>query len=66
MYMMSRDGHLVARDDVVGAASAWRPVAQVPEDARTVATVPAIPDGRVVVIREGGVESMTRGLHMSL
>ena len=65
MYMLSRDGHLVARAGAA-AASAWRPVAQVPEDARTVATVPAIPDGRVVVIREGGVESMTRGLHMSL
>ncbi|XP_062178931.1 F-box/kelch-repeat protein At1g80440-like [Phragmites australis] len=48
MYML-RDGHLVARD---GAAS-WRPVAQVPEDARTAATVSAIPDDRVVVIGSG-------------
>ncbi|CAD6336433.1 unnamed protein product [Miscanthus lutarioriparius] len=52
MYMLSRDGHLVARDGAA-AASAWRPVAQVPEDARTAATVSAIPDGRVVVIGSG-------------
>lgn len=50
MYML-RDGHLVARDG--SAAAAWRPVAQVPEDARTAATVSAIPDGRVVVIGSG-------------
>ncbi|KAF8648395.1 hypothetical protein HU200_064983 [Digitaria exilis] len=50
MYMI-RDGHLVARD---GAGNAqWRPVAQVPEDARTAATVSAISDGRVVVIGSG-------------
>jgi hypothetical protein len=50
MYML-RDGNLVARDGP--AAAAWRPVAQVPEDARTAATVSAIPDGRVVVIGAG-------------
>ncbi|XP_012700569.1 LOW QUALITY PROTEIN: F-box/kelch-repeat protein At1g80440-like [Setaria italica] len=49
MYML-RDGHLVARD---GPAASWRPVAQVPEDALTAATVSAIPDGRVVVIGAG-------------
>lgn len=49
MYML-RDGHIVARD---GANGSWRPVAQVPEDARTAATVSAIPEGRVVVIGSG-------------
>jgi len=49
LYMLSRDGHLVARD----GGAAWRPVAQVPEDARTAATVSVIPDGRVVVIGSG-------------
>ncbi|KAK8455893.1 hypothetical protein SEVIR_4G238100v4 [Setaria viridis] len=49
MYML-RDGHLVARD---GLAASWLPVAQVPEDALTAATVSAIPDGRVVVIGAG-------------
>ncbi|OEL12922.1 F-box/kelch-repeat protein [Dichanthelium oligosanthes] len=49
VYML-RDGHLVARD---GTAAPWRPVAQVPEDARTAASVAAIPDGRVVVIGSG-------------
>ncbi|XP_062229117.1 F-box/kelch-repeat protein At1g80440-like [Phragmites australis] len=48
MYML-RDGHLVARD----GGAAWRPVAQVPEDARTAAVVSAIPDGRLVVIGSG-------------
>ncbi|CAN6163583.1 unnamed protein product [Urochloa humidicola] len=51
LYML-RDGNLVARD--AGAANAaWRTVAQVPEDARTAATVAVIPDGRVVVIGAG-------------
>jgi len=51
MYMLC-DGHLVACNGSA-AAAAWRPVAQVPEDARTAATVSAIPDGRVVVIGAG-------------
>ncbi|KAG2612605.1 F-box/kelch-repeat protein At1g80440-like [Panicum virgatum] len=51
LYML-RDGHLVARDAAAPGA-AWRPVAQVPEDARTAATVSAIPGGRVVVIGSG-------------
>ncbi|GJM98070.1 hypothetical protein PR202_ga15045 [Eleusine coracana subsp. coracana] len=46
-YML-HDGHLVARDGA--EASAWRTVAQVPEDARAATTVSALPDGRVVVI----------------
>ncbi|CAN6201223.1 unnamed protein product [Urochloa humidicola] len=50
-FYMLRDGNLVARDG--GAGAAWRTVAQVPEDARTAATVAAIPDGRVVVIGAG-------------
>ena len=50
LYML-RDGHLVARDVASGAA--WRPVAPVPEDARTAATVSAIPGGRVVVVGSG-------------
>lgn len=48
VYML-HDGHLVARD----GAAAWRAVAQVPEDARTAATVSALPDGLVVVIGSG-------------
>ncbi|CAN6216438.1 unnamed protein product [Urochloa humidicola] len=51
LYML-RDGNLVARD-AGPANAAWRTVAQVPEDARTAATVAAIPDGRVVVIGAG-------------
>jgi hypothetical protein len=45
MYML-RDGLLVARD----GAAPWRSVAQVPEDARTAATVSALPDGRGAVV----------------
>ncbi|EEC80906.1 hypothetical protein OsI_23567 [Oryza sativa Indica Group] len=50
MYML-RDGHLVARHGAISSSpAAWRPVAPVPEDARTAAAVSVIPDGRVVVI----------------
>ncbi|XP_040380781.1 F-box/kelch-repeat protein At1g80440-like [Oryza brachyantha] len=52
MYML-RDGHLVARHGATSSSAAWRPVAPVPEDARTAAVVSAIPDGRVVVIGSG-------------
>ncbi|CAL5053560.1 unnamed protein product [Urochloa decumbens] len=48
LYML-RDSNLMAREE----GAAWRTVAQVPEDARTAATVVAIPDGRVVVIGAG-------------
>ncbi|EAZ37525.1 hypothetical protein OsJ_21857 [Oryza sativa Japonica Group] len=47
----SATGHLVARHgEISSAPAAWRPVAPVPEDARTAAAVSVIPDGRVVVI----------------
>ncbi|CAL5042104.1 unnamed protein product [Urochloa decumbens] len=52
LYML-RDGNLVARDGGAGPNAAWRTVAQVPEDARTAATVAVIPDGRVVLIGAG-------------
>ncbi|KAL5225828.1 hypothetical protein ABZP36_012467 [Zizania latifolia] len=52
MYMV-RDGHLLASHGTASASAEWRPVAPVPEDARTAAVVSTIPDGRVVVIGSG-------------
>ncbi|KAL5211572.1 hypothetical protein ABZP36_022419 [Zizania latifolia] len=51
MYML-RDGQLAARD-ATADGGAWRPVASLPEDGRTVTALAAIGDGRVVAIGAG-------------